>query len=80
MIVCVNKHKELYFKKKVDGHTVVCYSKDKENRDTNWQIALPEYMLKSTIKWYHIVMGHPGSKKLKLTLQQQYHHPELEGI
>ena len=77
LIARANKHKELYFKKKLDGHTILCYCKDKDNRNTNWRIALPESMLKSTVKWYHIVTGHPGSKKLRLTLQQRYHHPEL---
>ena len=76
LIARVNKHKELYFKKKLDGHTIICYSKDMENRNTNWRIALPESMLKGTAKWYHIVTGHPGNKKLRLTLQQRYHHPE----
>ena len=42
-----------------------------------WRIALPESMLQSTIEWYHIVTGHPGSKKLRLTLDQRYHHPEM---
>ncbi len=34
-------------------------------------------MLKSTIKWYYIVIGHPGSKKLGLTLEQWYQHSEV---
>ena len=34
LIARVHKHNELYFKKKLDGHTIACYSKDIENRDT----------------------------------------------
>ena len=36
-------------------------------------------MLKPTIKWFHIVTGHPGSKKLRLTLDQRYYHPNMRG-
>ena len=40
-------------------------------------MALPTNMVKSIVKWFHIVTGHPGSKKLRLTLEQRYHHPEM---
>ena len=34
-------------------------------------------MIKSTVQWYHIVTRHPGSKKLRLTTEQRYHHPNM---
>ena len=34
-------------------------------------------MIKKTVQWYHIVTGHPGSKKLKLNMEQRYHHPNM---
>jgi len=34
-------------------------------------------MIKSTVQWYHIVTGHPGSKTLRLTMKQKYHHPNM---
>jgi len=34
-------------------------------------------MIKSTVQWYHIVTGYPGSKKLRLTMEQRYHHPNM---
>lgn len=34
-------------------------------------------MLKPTIMWFHIVTGHPGSRKLWLTLEQKYYHPGM---
>jgi hypothetical protein len=30
-----------------------------------------------TIKWFHQVMGHPGEKRLRETLNQRYHHSNL---
>ena len=34
-------------------------------------------MIKSTVQWYHIMTGHPGSKKLRLTMEQHYHPPNM---
>ena len=34
-------------------------------------------MLKGTVKWFHEVMGHPGTNRLRDTLSQRYHHEYL---
>jgi hypothetical protein len=34
-------------------------------------------MVADTLKWFHQVMGHPGEKRLRETLNQRYYHPEL---
>ena len=36
-------------------------------------------MIKPTIKWFHIVTGHPGQKRLYLTLKAKYHHKQLRS-
>ena len=79
LLARMTKYKDLYFEKKLDGHKVICYSKDREQRQSTWRIALPKSMIKSTVKWFHIVTGHPGSKKLRLTLDQRYYHPDLRS-
>ena len=66
-----------YFEKLIDEFQIICYSKDSAERKTKWSIALPKTMLKSTITWFHTVTGHPGSKKLRLTLEQRYYHPKM---
>ena len=71
LVAHMNKHKDLYFENTLDGHKVICYSKDREQRQTSWQIALPKSMIKSIGQWYHIVTGHPGSKMLRLTMEQR---------
>ncbi len=38
---------------------------------------LPESIIVDTVKWFHQVMGHPGEKRLRETLNQRYHHPKL---
>ena len=63
LLARLSKHKELYFKKDIDGHTVICYCKNKEERNSKWRIALPTNMIKQTVKWFHVVTGHPGNQK-----------------
>jgi len=64
LVVRANKHKDLYFEKKLDRRKVICASKDKEQRSSSWKIALPESMIKQAVKWFYIVAGHLCSKKL----------------
>jgi hypothetical protein len=45
-----------------------------------WRIALPENLIVPTIKWYHQVTGHPGSKRLYRQLSQRYYHRDLRRI
>ncbi len=54
---------------------VICYKKDPTQ--PNWKITLPESMIVDTVKWFHQVMGHPGEKRLRETLNQHYYHPRL---
>ncbi len=77
LLARAEKQSERYFKKKIGDFNIICYSKDIASRNSKWRIALPKKMVKTTIKWFHIVTGHPGSKKLRLTLEQRYYHPEM---
>ncbi len=54
---------------------IICYKEDPTR--PNWKIALPESMVVDTVKRFHQVMGHPGEKSLRDTLNQHYHHPRL---
>jgi len=56
---------------------IICYVRQHDDPETQWRIALPEQMLDKTVAWFHQIMVHPGSKRLRETLQQQYHHPQL---
>jgi len=40
-------------------------------------MTLSEQMLEKTVAWFHQIMGHPGSKRLREALQQRYYHPQL---
>jgi hypothetical protein len=54
---------------------IICYKKDPTK--PNWKIALPKSMVVDTVKWFHQLMGHPGEKGLRETLNHHYHHPIL---
>jgi hypothetical protein len=58
------KYPEWYSCKSInDVEDILCYTKPGDN-PANWNIALPEDLIKPTFKWCHQVTGLPGSKKL----------------
>jgi hypothetical protein len=63
-----------------DNLTLIAHVKHGDNPDTQWKIALSRSMLQPTIKWYHNMLGHPGSKRLYLSLYSRYYHPQLRSF
>ena len=58
------KHPDWYSQKRFNDVTnVLCYTKPGDD-PANWKIALPKELIGPTVKWYHQVTGHPGSKTL----------------
>ncbi len=71
------KHPAWYSHKTInDVQDILCYTKSGDN-EANWRFALPEDLILLTIKWYHQVTGHPGSKRLYKQLKQRYYHRDL---
>jgi hypothetical protein len=71
------KYPECYSHKTIDDvDDILCYTKSGDNL-ANRKFALPEDLIKPTIKWYHQVTGHPGSKRLYGQLRQRYYHRDL---
>jgi len=63
------KHPDWFLTKQLGQvHDVTCYVKPGSDRHRNWKVVLPDSMLKSTLSWFHQVLGHPGSMRLRLTL------------
>ncbi len=72
------KYPENYVNVQLDDDVddIICYKKDLTQ--PNWKIALPESMIVvDTVKWFHQVMGHPGEKRLRETLNQCNYYPRL---
>lgn len=61
----------------IQGHNIVCYTRLGDNPNTQWKIALPRNMIPQTLTFFHEVLGHPGSRRLRDTLKARYFHPEL---
>jgi len=73
------KHPEWYSQKKFNGvMNVLCYTKPGDD-SANWKIkiALPKELIRPTVKWYHQVTGHPGSKRLYEQIKQRYYHSDI---
>ncbi|KAL7528999.1 hypothetical protein ACHAWF_002797 [Thalassiosira exigua] len=62
-----------------NANDLIIYVKKGDNPARQWQIALPHCMIDERIKWYHIVTGHPGAKRLHSTLSSKYYNPNLRG-
>ena len=78
LLALQEKYPERYKNMKLDDDVddIICYVKPNDTHN-NWKIALPESMLQDTVEWFHQLMGHPGEKRLRETLQQRYYHPQL---
>ena len=69
---------ERYFTKEIgEVNDLICWVKEHDDPLRKWKIALPTSMIKPTMEWFHMVTGHPGQKRLFLTLSAKYHHDKL---
>jgi hypothetical protein len=55
---------------------ILCYIKPGDPPN-NRKIALPKSLLQPTIKWFHQVTGHPGSKRLFMQIASRYYHRDI---
>jgi hypothetical protein len=66
----LTKHPDWYSCKNInDVNDILCYTKPGDNA-ANWKIVLPKDLILPSIRWYHQVTGHPGSKRLYQHLHQ----------
>jgi hypothetical protein len=71
------KHPTWYSHKNInDVNNILCYTKP-DNNAANWKIVLPKDLIIPTIRWYHQVTGHPGSKRLYHHIHQRYYNCDL---
>jgi hypothetical protein len=73
------KYPDNYVNLQMDGSVddIICYKKNPTQ--LSWKFALPKSMVVDTVKWFHQVMGDPGEKRLRETLNQRYYHPKLHS-
>ncbi len=76
----LTKHPNWYSHKNInDVNNILCYTKPGDNAAT-WKIVLPKDMILPTIRWYHQVTGHPGSKRLYQHIHQRYYNCDLRKL
>ena len=52
-------------------------SKNGDEPDTQWRIALLRQLLIPNMQYFHKILGHPGEIRMNLTMQTIYYHPTL---
>ncbi len=73
----LTKHPTWYSCKNInDVDNILCYTKPGDNAASG-KIVLPKDLIVPTIKWYHQVTGHPGSKRLYQHIHPQYYNRDL---
>jgi hypothetical protein len=74
------KYEECYVRKRIGVvDDILCYIKPGDS-PANWKIALPKQLLMPTIKLFHQVTGHPGSKRLNMQISTRYYHRDLRSL
>ena len=75
----IQRSPQQYHIRTIQDQNIVCYTKLGDNNNTQWKIALPRNMIPQTLTFYHSVLGHPGSRRLRDTLKARYFHPQLRS-
>ena len=55
-------------------HNLVCY---RQSVNALWRIRIPDSLLAHTVNWYHLVLNHAGSTRLRDTIAMHMTHPQL---
>ena len=72
------KHPERYLDKMMEDNVkVVCHVKPGDDPGTQWKIALPTAMIEPTISWFHNVLGHPGTGRMRDFMTTRYYHRDM---
>ena len=60
-------------KLQVFGETLTCYLPDQDS----WRVVLPTGLVGDIIQWYHVVLGHCGTTRLRDAMTKYFWHPSL---
>ena len=56
----------------INNVTIVCYREQITMTDNQCRIAIPPLMIDDVIRWYHLVLGQPGSQRLYDTINARF--------
>jgi transposase InsO family protein len=66
--------------KRINNINIVCYRQELPIEDNQWRIAIPPTLINSVIRWYHLILGHPGSQRLYDTINARFYYPGLSTL
>ena len=53
--------------------TIVCYREQLTMNDNEWRIVIPPSMIDAVVRWYHLILGHPGRQRLYDTINANFY-------
>ena len=63
--------------KVINGRNLVCYRDNPNANADEWRIYLPRSILPEVIRWYHMILGHPGVTRLYDTIRARFYAERL---
>jgi transposase InsO family protein len=66
--------------KTIDGQPLIVHVLDPINNQADWKIAIPTALMNDLLTWYHLILGHCGSKRLYDTIRQRFYVPNLSQL
>ena len=59
--------------KYIQERPVICCTINENDPEHLWKIALPRSLVAPVIRWYHMVLGHCGSRRLYETISERFY-------
>ena len=66
-----------YLIKTINNHNIICFRKIFNQPDQHRKICIPPALIQPAIRWYYLVLGHPGSQHLQDTIRLRFYNPGL---
>ena len=64
--------------KVINGRNLVCYRENANMVDQDdWKIYIPQSLIQNVIRWYHMILGHPGTTCLYDTIRARFYSERL---
>ena len=63
--------------KYVQGIPVICRKNGPADPEKDWKVCLPTAMLQDAARWYHLVLGHAGTKRMFAAITKMFFHPNI---
>ena len=64
----------------INNISIICKRQEFPLQDDEWRIVIPAAMINNVIRWYHLVLGHPGSQRLYDTINARFFYPGLSTL